>query len=173
MSYLNFPKHSTSWKFLAGIACAMGLACAPVPKYKTPRLGEVVEIKPISPEAGLALTNGPVGALKISVSWGDRPLTTEGGDLSLRFMHRTGNIRYKFLWSELEMAYRDTGCTAEEVKFLDGPLKGSAMICGGRFDLRDIVAIEGQYPGGPVRRATSWLTYGISDGVSGIVVGLY
>lgn len=163
------------WIILAMVGLASGLLlsnCAPEPRFKSPALGEVVFMRPIAidrnPEAALK-----PGALKLSVMWGGRALVSDKGDPTLNFYGKGDVLRYSYKWSQLESAYHDTGCSREQVRFLDGYLVGSALICDGSLDLSGIVRIEGVEAKGEKRSATSWSSYQLDDDVFGVSIGLY
>jgi hypothetical protein len=47
------------------------------------------------------------------------------------------------------------------------------MICDGSLSLKDIASIEGEYPGQPIQRATSWGIAQLSEGLVSATIGLY
>ncbi len=148
-------------------------SCAPEPRYKKLKVGETITIMPSKPEESLSLKAQSRRVLRLSVKWGERPLSSEIGDVSLRFFDAAGKLRYETSWSRLSKAYRETGCSPSEVAYLDGYLVGEALICDGSLDLKEIALIEGVLPNAPVRRATSWGWYAIGPDAAGVSLGLF
>lgn len=148
-------------------------ACSREPRYTSPGIGETVFIKPIAINRQLTKTPPKAGPLKLNVMWGGRMLTSEKGETTLNFYDKFGKIRYTKTWSQLETAYRDTDCSNDDIKILDGALMGSALICDGSLDLSVIATIEGISPKGEKRSATSWAVYMASEDVAAASIGLY
>ncbi len=147
--------------------------CAPEPRLRMPALGEVVSISPIAVNRTLAPAPIKTSAIKLNVMWGGRAMTGDKGDPTLNFYDATGQIKYSFKWAQLERAYHDTSCTSEQVRSLDGYLRGSILICDGSLNLQDITRIEGVEDKGEKRYATSWAVYQVDDDVTSVSVGLY
>jgi hypothetical protein len=148
-------------------------SCAPEPRYKKLKVGETITILPSKPEEAFKLKDSAHRGVRLSIKWGERPISQDKGDPILRFFDSSGKVRYQFAWSQLARAYKDTGCNATEVAYLDGYLAGEALICDGTLDLRGITLIEGELPQNPIRRATSWGTYALGPDAVGVSIGLF
>lgn len=164
---------------LAGRLSALALgflvaACSREPRFRSPRLGEVVSMRPIAVNMQLAPTpphrNVP---LKLNIMWGGRMLTSEKGETTLNFYDKSGKIRYTKTWSQLENAWRETDCSNQAIATLDGLLMGSALVCDGSLNLDGVATIEGVDAKGEKRSATSWAGYMVNEHVAAVSIGLY
>jgi len=158
------------------ITLGLGLmlaACSREPRYRTPRLGELVSIQPIAIDMQLASTPAKNVPLKLNIMWGGRMLSAEKGDTTLNFYEKSGRVRYSKSWSQLTNAYRETDCSNQAIATLDGSLMGSALICDGSLNLEGIASIEGVDAKGEKRSATSWSIYMLNENVAAASIGLY
>jgi|GEM_PF-5127393 hypothetical protein len=166
------PQFSFALVLLPGLLW-VGMGCAREPRYKSPKMGEVVTIKPIAINLQLVQPPHKTQALKLNVMWGGRMLTSEKGDTTLNFYDKNGKLRRTVNWAELETAYQTTGCDNEAIATLDGSLMGTALICDDSLDLKEITMIEGVDSKGEKRFSTSWSVYMLDDEVAAASIGLY
>lgn len=149
------------------------LNCAPEPKYRTPDLGETINISPAVINEQLGPKEIDSRAIQLNVMWGGRAIDANKGNPTLHFYDHAGELKFSRSWAELEESYRRTGCTESMVSTLDGYLMGSALICDSSFSLTGITSIKATDARGESREATSWGVHRINDQVTAVSIGLY
>ncbi len=159
---------------LALLALGSFLAnCAREPRFRAPKLGEVVEIKPVAVNYLLAPAVATHKAIKLNAMWGGRAISSDKGNPTLNFYRANGSLKMSRKWADLTDSYRVTGCSDEQIASLDGYLMGAALICDGSLDLSDVHKIEAVDDTGEKRASTSWGVYRVSEQVSGVSLGFY
>lgn len=160
---------------LIAITSLLVTNCAREPRLKVPAIGETIYIKPIAINfTGTPKVENPAKAIRLDVMWGGRAINGKK-NMTLKFYKNIGDSEPAFTktWTELEDAYKTTGCSNEQIAALDGYLVGAALICDGSFKLDGIHFIQGEQDDGEKRSATSWSSYPVTEDITGFTFGLY
>ena len=151
-------------------------SCARDPKFYLPKVGQKYSFLPVQMNntAPVRYVHEDLSGLHLTVRWGGRAVEKDNGNPTLKFYKKDQETPfYSVAWSDLETAYKTSGCNNEQIESLDGPMPGVALICDGRIKMSEVAKIEAISDKGEVKFGQSFSTYKRSDDVLAAIVQLY
>jgi hypothetical protein len=162
-----------------GLLLGFGLlpfSCARDPKFYLPKVGQKYSFLPVQMNNTVPVryVHEDLSGLHLTVRWGGRAVEKDNGNPTLKFYKKDQDTPfYSAAWSDLETAYKTSGCNNEQIESLDGPMPGVALICDGRIKMSEVAKIEAISDKGEVKFGQSFSTYKRSDDVLAAIVQLY
>ena len=170
----------TNFKIAFAAACITLVtpsSCAREPHYSPVPLNQPMLLMPVSVNQ-----TGPVnrvikdlGAVHLTIHWEGASIGVEDSSAQIKFYRNNQpQAFYETTWTQLKLDYKASGCKADQIATLDGPLD-AALICDGRLGkLSEITKVEVVSPKeGETKSTSSFSSYQRGDDVMAIMLQLY
>ena len=169
-----------NFKIAFAVACITLLtpsSCAREPHYSPVPLNQPMLLMPVSVNE-----RGPVnrahkdsGGVHLTIYVGGAPIGHDNSAAQINFYRNNQpQAFYETTWAQLKLDYKTSGCKADQIATLDGPLD-AVLICDGRLGkLAEITRIEViSAKNGKIRSTSSFSTYQRGDDVTAMMLQLY
>ena len=168
------------FKVAFGLACITLLtprSCAREPHYSPVPLNQPMLLMPVSVNERGQVNRviKESGGVHMTIYLGGAPIGYENGSAQINFYRNSQpQAFYETTWAQLKLDYKTSGCKADQIASLDGPLE-AVLICDGRLGkLAEITRIEViSAKNGKVKSASDFSTYQRGDDVTAITFQLY
>ena len=162
------------------VACctlALQSSCAREPHYSPVPLNQPLLLLPVSVNE-LGPVNRAIkdsGGVHLTIYVGGAPIGHDNSAAQINFYRNNQpQAFYETTWAQLKPDYKTSGCKADQISTLDGPLD-AVLICDGRLGkLSEITRIEViSVKSGKIISTSNFSTYQRGDDVTAMMLQLY